>query len=465
MKKINNIPHKIAMLPLCLLLGAFILAGSVSSCKKYLDLKPDKSLVVPATLQDLQALLDNIDVMNRGYAYAAELATDDNYLADADWANLYTQQDKDTYTWNPAAQVTDGQWLGPYKTVYQANLILETLGTIPMTAANKSEWNAIKGSALFFRAFAFYELAQHFTMPYDPATAGALPGIPLRLSSDIYAKTTRAGLQQTYDQVLSDLRLSLTVLPEVSANQARPALAAVYGELARVYLVMGDYRRAGLYADTCLQKNETLIDFNTLDPNAGTPFQPFNEETILYTLAQGSDALSPPASKTDSSLYASYDPNDLRKIIYYQDNGDGTFSFKGGYDGIGYGTVFNGIATDEMLLIRAECFAREGNTTNALKDLNTLLKQRFLTGTFIPVTASGAGDALQQILTERRKELVFRGLRWSDLRRLNLDKTRAVTLQRHLNGKVYTLPPNDPRYALLIPEEVIQQSGITQNKR
>jgi len=49
--------------------------------------------------------------------------------------------------------------------------------------------------------------------------------------------------------------------------------------------------------------------------------------------------------------------------------------------------------------------------------------------------------------------------------RLNLDKIRAVTLYRHLNGNVFTLPPNDPRYALLIPEAVIKQSGIAQNIR
>jgi len=465
MKKINHISNKFAMLSLFLLLGALVLIATVSSCKKYLDLKPDKTLVVPSTLQDLQALLDNFDVMTASYPYAGELATDDNYFTDADWANLYTQQDKDTYTWNPDAQVYNGQWLGPYQTVYQANLILETLGSIPVTLGNKAQWDAIKGSALFFRAYAFYELAQLFALPYDPATAGSLPGIPLRLSSDIYAKTTRAGLQQTYDQVLSDLRLSLALLPDASVKQARPTLAAAYGELARVYLVMGDYKRAGLYADSCLQKNDALIDYNTVDPTSSTPFQTFNEETIVYTLAEGSDAMVPPTSKTDTSLYASYAGNDLRKSVYYQDNGDGTFSFKGGYDGFGYGTVFTGIATDEMLLVRAECLAREGNTDAALKDLNTLLKQRFVTGTFIPVAVSDANDALQKILTERRKELVFRGLRWTDLRRLNLDKTFAVTLFRHLNGKIYQLPPNDLRYALLIPEEVIQQSGIEQNKR
>jgi len=60
---------------------------------------------------------------------------------------------------------------------------------------------------------------------------------------------------------------------------------------------------------------------------------------------------------------------------------------------------------------------------------------------------------------------MMRGQRWTDLKRLNKDSRFAVTLSRTVQGTTYTLPPNDPRYALLIPSEVILNSSMPQNAR
>jgi hypothetical protein len=99
-----------------------------------------------------------------------------------------------------------------------------------------------------------------------------------------------------------------------------------------------------------------------------------------------------------------------------------------------------------------------------MTDLNTLLRKRWKSGTFADRTASSDADALNLILIERRKELVFRGLRWSDLRRLNLDGAN-ITLTRKISGINYTLSPNDSRWVFLIPAQEINQSGIPQNPR
>jgi hypothetical protein len=92
------------------------------------------------------------------------------------------------------------------------------------------------------------------------------------------------------------------------------------------------------------------------------------------------------------------------------------------------------------------------------------LSKRWKNGFFQAVTASSAADALTKILTERRKELVFRGLRWADIKRLNLEGAN-ISLTRKLNGQTYTLSPNHPRFALPIPDDVIQISGMPQNPR
>ena len=125
-------------------------------------------------------------------------------------------------------------------------------------------------------------------------------------------------------------------------------------------------------------------------------------------------------------------------------------------------SFFTGVAVDELYLIRAEAYARLNNTTAALIDLNTLLESRWKTGTFNPVTASDANEVLKKILLERRKELLFRDSRWSDIKRLN--KLQAgITLKRILNNQTYVLTPGSPAFAIPIPQKVIDMTGMPQN--
>jgi hypothetical protein len=135
---------------------------------------------------------------------------------------------------------------------------------------------------------------------------------------------------------------------------------------------------------------------------------------------------------------------------------------KGGYSGSQ--PPFSGMATDEAYLIRAECAARAGNTGSALNDLNALLSKRWVTGTYTPYATASPGALLDTILVERRKELPFRGVRWTDLRRLN-KRGGNITLTRSLNGQLYQLAPNSRLYVLPIPPDVIALSGMQQNPR
>jgi len=205
------------------------------------------------------------------------------------------------------------------------------------------------------------------------------------------------------------------------------------------------------------------MDYNTADISNPLPFSRSslkNPEVILAMASLSSGPATIRRSFTDSNLYASYQPNDLRKALFFK---NGKFFF-GRYDEDGY--TFSGMATDELYLTRAECYARMGNVTDAMTDLNNLLVKRWAAGTFTPLSAVDAGDALRQVLEERRKELLYRGLRWTDLRRLNKDENTAITLTRTVNGEIYTLPPNDARYIYPIPDKVIKfNPGMQQNPR
>jgi hypothetical protein len=481
-----------------LLLLPILLMTWCFSCKKYLDVRQNNQEVLLTTAADCQMLLDNYGSaassppegtqdqgMNVNYPTDGEVSAGDYYLTDQGYNNAdgygIDAEDQALYTWQPGAIRSSDmpQWTVPYNVVYSANLVLECVAKIH-DSTSQATLDYLRGAALFFRSYAFWNVAQLYTEPYDSSTAAQDPGIPLRLSSDINAKSSRSTVQQTYDQVIGDLKLAAALMPDNSSIASRPDKAAAYAMLARTYLSMGDYPDAFSNADSCLRINDALMDYNTLDTTSTTPFYPrYNEEVIFQSVTFADPILQPGYGYGDNAvivpdLLAAYQDNDLRRKIFFKQNissadyttPDGTWYFTGNYDPTTSSNFFNGLATDEMYLVRAEGNARAGNTSAAMTDLNTLLRTRWVTNTYTDMTAASAGDALAAILTERRKELVMRGLRWTDLRRLNKDARFAVTLTRTVQGTAYTLPPNDPRYTLLIPQAVINAaSGISQNAR
>ncbi len=236
--------------------------------------------------------------------------------------------------------------------------------------------------------------------------------------------------------------------------------------MARTYMSMRNYDPAKLYADSCLQIHNALIDFNILDTTSETPFTASNKEILyqskafsLSSLVAGVDGFG---WYIDTMLYRSYSINDLRRYIYFSVNANGNVKMKGSYNGSRI--PFTGLATDEILLIRAECCARADKINEAMTDLNALLVKRYLSDHFMPLTASNSSEALQHILVERYKELVLRGQRWTDIRRLNKESP-SILLSRFINGQQFNITPNDNRFVLPIPQIVIQQTGIEQNPR
>lgn len=434
------------------------------SCKKYLDEKPDKKLVIPETLADLQAILDNTNLIVTGDPYSDELSSDNIYLLTSYWQTL-ADYDRGTYIWQKENSIVSNtnEWSNLYTKVYCANTVLEALPAIERTALNQVEWDNIKGQALMIRGKAFLNAVLLWSPAYDRATANTDMGIPLRYSTDFAETSVRPTVEEVYNKITNDLKSALPLLPQKGAGIIRANKAATYGFLARTFLSMRDYDKAGLYADSSLQINSALLDYNSLNTAATytMPVPAANPEVNIYT-GSFNGALNISNPKVDTLLYSSYSINDVRKTVLFKTNADGTVNFRGTY--IGTTGNFSGIAVDEMYLVRAESAARSGNTATALADLNTLMKKRFKTGLFVPFTAGTATAALNIILTERRKELLFRGLRWMDIKRLNKDGA-GIVQKRVINNQVYTLPPNDLRYALMIPEYIINISGMPQNPR
>jgi hypothetical protein len=128
-----------------------------SGCKKFLDAKSNKQLVVPQTVQDVQALLDYYFRVNNVDPALGEQCADNYYVTDADYASITTDEARGLYSW--AQQLTvlrnPNEWSYTYDNVYRANIVLDNLTKINRTGQTAADWDNIKGQALLLRAKSF----------------------------------------------------------------------------------------------------------------------------------------------------------------------------------------------------------------------------------------------------------------------------------------------------------------------
>ncbi|MGN6416288.1 MAG: RagB/SusD family nutrient uptake outer membrane protein [Pseudobacter sp.] len=449
----------------------FLIMIMGTSCeKKFLDKKPSTGILLPQTLDDLQMILDNYQYLNLTTCFG-NIAADEYYIKD-DVFQASNMLEQLSYTWEKDFNEKLGpysieSWEMPFRTIFYSNVALENLKKVERTATNQLKWDYIKGAALFMRAYAYFDMTQTFCAAYDEGKAATEPGLPLRSNPDIDDLQPRASLQATYQFFLQDFHEAIPLLaPAIPMVRTRPSKPAVFAALSRVYLNMRNYEKAEAYADSCLSLYHQLIDYNTISTTSATPFPRDNAENIIaYKAVNGYSAnfSTSDVGIIDSNLYNSYDDADLRKQIFFRTSNSLPY-IKRGYWGT-QATPFSGLATDEVYLNKAECLARRGEVTAAMDTVNALLLKRWnKNAVFTPLTATNSTEALNIVLDERRKELVFRGQRLPDIKRLNLEGAN-ITLKRVINGQEFTLPPNDRRAIMPIPLLEIEASGIEQTPR
>ncbi len=437
------------------------------SCSSFLDKVPDNKLAIPADLYDLSLLLNN-PLLFTNLPYVPQVLSDDYYVTVSSFNSVTDEKVRDLYLWQ--RQENEG-WNKLYQGVYNANVLLEELPKISYDPSKEqSEYDRIYGSALFFRAFYHFWTAQLYCRPFRAASAETDQGIPIRTGTDIAVPTVRSTVKESYDAIIADLMAAVALLPVEVPTRTQPGKAAAYGLLGRVFLCMGDYENSYRYADSCigLFGEDQLLDFRStadITPTATLPFSALNREVIFHAIGYSNVIINQGAAKIDTVLYTSYDANDIRKTAYFRTNtgtNAGSYAFKGSYAGSAT-SIFFGIALDEMLLMRAETAVRLGSYDQAVSDLNTLLVKRWKQGTYIPYTAMDREGLLGDVMKERRKELLWRGLRWMDIRRLDVDSDLIGTPTRMMSDKVYRLEAGSERLTILIPQTVINYSNMQQN--
>ncbi len=430
------------------------------SCTDFLDEKPNAALSAPHTLEDLQAMLSNSNIFGKE-PMLPEVSTTDYYLEEESLQSLADEAHKRAYVWETQGLFQENlsnDWKTVYDLVYYCNTVLEGLEDIERDEKNAVVYDRIKGEALFFRGKSLLQAALLWVEAYDEELRESKLGLPLRMDTDFNKVSVRSTMGETYDAVISDLKSAAPLLPDYPHHLTRPSKAAAFGALSRTYMAMRKYEDALYYADEALAIRHELLDFNVLDDQLSFPIPEYHEEVVFSSFFQIDQILDHTRLLVSPELFALYSDDDRRRDILFSIAADGKVTFKGRFAVGGY-ALFSGIATNELLLNRAECYARMENYEMARADLLRLLDKRYRPG-YVPDIADDG--LLSVIMEERRKDLPFRGIRWMDIKRLNREGA-GIVQRREAAGEQVSLSPNDLRYARPIPEFVVDISGMEQN--
>jgi tetratricopeptide (TPR) repeat protein len=471
MKKIT-----LALSVLCLFL--------MPSCKKYLDIKP-KGIQIPEFYDDYVKLLNHKTMMVADNPYVVYL-TDDILLGDLSVPfGRYDQaqeNQKNLYSFAPGAIFSDGAddylWQSAYKRIYTFNVVINNVLNVPDGSPKERE--TLAAEAKVGRAFEYLLLVNTYALDYNAQSATSDLGVPLVLSEDINKVYKRNTIQEVYDQILKDLNEALPHLSATTPHRFKPSKQVGNAFMAKMYLYMGDYENARIFAEKALLDNNQLTDMTKYSIkttstgigfgriyNAVTegvyPEAKDNIESIYARYGDGFIGLSRNVYASED-LLETYKHNlptgaiDQRRALFFADNSfklnSQTYNFPGKSMWVPY-LLFNaGFNTSELFLIAAEGYARKGDAVNALAQLDKLRDMRIKGNTNLPLV--DAKTALKIVLEERRRELAFAGsTRLIDLKRLNREAEWKKDIVHTAGTETWTLKANDAKYILPLPPKLI----------
>ena len=405
---------------------------SLGACD-FLDQEPQANLsneVIFTNRQGVEAAIagayDRTQTPMDDYVIFSDLAAD--YAAHS--GSFPSWQEVDNHNLATTNAEARDQYIDWYRVVYQANLIIDNIGTEAIEGLDPARATQIVGEAYFFRAYAFHNLSKWF----GP--------IALPLSSDIDVTETsiaRTPLAGVYTQILADLGEAATRVAAarpvgfvdadvVQALRARvllfdnqfDAAAAAAAPLAAKYPLVS---LTNLYGSLNSAESIWELQFTNTDPTS----------MAFFAFVVGGRREYAPTG-TAISAYAA---NDGRLAVNIKSDGTPAQPVIGKYFRVANGDdhhfLFRG---GEMVLIQAEAAARNGNTAEAVRLVNLIRARAGATAIDAATVTSGA-SALDLVLAERARELAFEGHRWHDLVRTG----RAVSTLADLDRQEFTRWP------------------------
>jgi starch-binding outer membrane protein, SusD/RagB family len=414
-----------------------VAAAAFTSCKKsFLELTPPTVLTpeqalaaesdLLVALRGIYASYRAVDFYGRTVPVLGDLMADNSYLSVQN-TNRYTLFYN--YTFNVTDGNIEGLWNSAYNTILRANNVINS--TVPANA----NVNQYRGEAYALRALAYFTLVRAFAKPYTDAPASL--GVPIITTYNTELKPTRNTVSEVYTLIQADLTQAYSLMSAATfTNSSQFSKFAARGLQAKVYLTMGDKANAktaaldvitngGFVSVTAANyvaywqnpaisstKGETLYEVSS-DAVNNLAF-----DALSYLYSQGGNYGDLLCS---DALYALFSATDVRRGLYPTGNRPAGVPvvFVEKYPSInGDRSDTKVLRLSEMYLIAAEA-SLPANEADALTYINYITSRRNATA----IASTGAA-LLEDVLTERRKELAFEGDRYYDLQRLKRDVQR-----------------------------------------
>jgi hypothetical protein len=313
-------------------------------------------------------------------------------------------------------------WGTAYQVIFAANSLIAGLdASTGVSPAVKAE---LRGEAEVVRALEYFYLVNLYG------------GVPLVTSINfaVTARLPRDSVAGIYAQIETDLEDATQVLSTTypgTGARTRPNRLAAMALLARVWLYRGEWGMAEAAADTVIGSG-----VYGLEANLSRVFLSGSQEAIwqlqpVDSLLETADAATflpvraglKPGYALTSDWLEVVEPGDLRRVEWVDSSVvfGKTYYYPYKYKLTGLSPVDTEysmvIRLAEVLLIRAESRAQQGNIGAAQADLN-MVRARAGLG---PTTAADVVSLLAAIGHERQVELVAEwGHRWLDLKRMGL---------------------------------------------
>lgn len=458
MKALNDILRSILLLLL------------LSGCNDFLDVVP-KGKNTLNSLEDLETLLNN-DYASGWGIFSEDLLLITNELYPTKSPAFYIAEGKgliygymtyDETVDRVSLTETDRFYTQTYQKIVTYNVLISKINDVSGDNAKKQ---SLVAEAKTLRAWCHWMLVNIFAKAYYPATASIEGGIPYVTDVNFDSKNEKLTLEKVYQKLLEDLSDDIiNQLPDSPANIQRAGKAFGYAVRAKVHLSMQNYTEALKDAEKSLSFNDRIEDRSVFI--GSTPVREKEaEDNILY--APGSYSF--PVWNVISAEWAElYESGDIMRWYtdLYEDASEtqgiaGCYTWK---NGTRYICNSVGIRTEDMILIKAECLARNNSTPDAAMEvLNDLRRYRIHPDHFQELKASDRKEAMNHLMNVSRIEYLFTYNNFFNLKRWNTEEQYKQNITRTVNGKTYTLKPDSPYWVMPFPSQAtLYNPSLTQN--